>query len=715
MVRMNTKLLLGLMCFAMSTAYTSSGIGIVPGAQDGNIYSFTFTGQTTTPATMIFSGFSRPDCVGFSPDGATAYVTDFQTSNGLIYRFPTAGPYTATTLTTTIHDPIDLVISNDGQTAYVTGDQGFYYFPTSGPYTATTLTPSNQTPDRFCGIAIDSTGTLYTTNFKGQGVYVVTTDLTNNTYDASSIASLSMLYISSVAVSSDGYLYLGAGNGPESGNVYRVPLNDLNATPTLVATGTLTYIDGVSISADGTTGFVGSLNNGVYTFTTDSLPSAYQLTNVGVTTLLSLGIITINIPPTPTPTPPPPVIPLGGLSGNNLAFAEYINNYAPQDASYFVAAALDGTLAQALESAAPTRNAFSLYTASNNLFYLTTNLSNHLHNGSRHRRTGQTQIAAASTQEVWNSEELLASNEPDDRLVSRLCQQKMKRGEKSEEKKNSIWFEAIGALAYQKAQHQTPGFDPITGGGILAFDGKTSKYVRVGAGAAYLYTHIHEDQGAGHSNINQEDLFVYASWENKHVYLDGSVLGGLFQINQVRDIKMSGFEFKSTSKPHGWQLLPHLELGYHYTWPEGIELTINPFIMVDWANAWQKSFKEKGSGPFNAEQKSHHSSLLRSEASLRMYETVFFDSWDLIFQEKAGYVNVHSSRTGNVNAFLVGSPGSFTVTTLTGNQNLGVAEFAMIFAPHTYGYYPTSTLFYQGEFGSKYQSHQVALELAWNF
>jgi uncharacterized protein with beta-barrel porin domain len=286
----------------------------------------------------------------------------------------------------------------------------------------------------------------------------------------------------------------------------------------------------------------------------------------------------------------------------------------------------------------------------------------------------------------------------------------------AEEKNSTIWFEALGALAYQKEQHETPSFNPTTGGAILAIEDKTSDHTRVGAGATYLYTHVHEREDAGHSNINQEDLFVYASWEKKTFYIDGSLLGGLFQISQVRNIHMTGFDFKSTSHPKGWQLLPHLEAGYKYM-PYGtkdIALTFNPFVMVDWANAWQRSYKEKGSGPFNAGQKSHYSSLLRSEVSLRVYETIFFDAWNLIFQEKAGYVNVHSFKTGNVNAFLVGSPGTFTVTTLTGSQNLGVAEFAMIFAPDNSNY-PTGTLFYQGEFGSKYQSHQVAIELAWDF
>ncbi len=379
------------------------------------------------------------------------------------------------------------------------------------------------------------------------------------------------------------------------------------------------------------------------------------------------------------------------------------------------------------------------------------NLSNHLHNHPIHRRTAKRAAQTASIATVSSRREKLLS---EDQLLASISLQKPKQAEQSsngeiaseeeqlvtfmsprhmqcqveticvpepecpeEGNKNSIWFEEIGAVAYQKAQDQTPGFNPSSGGALLAYDRKTSEQTRVGVGAAYLFTHVHEKQGAGHSNINQEDLFVYGSWENKQFYVDGSLLGGLFQISQVRDIHMTGFDFKSTSKPHGWQLLPHLELGYHYSQINccrDFEVTVNPFVMLDWANAWQNSYKEKGSGPFNAGQKAHHASLLRTEVSLRVYETLFFDAWNLTFQEKAGYVNVHSFGMGKVNAFLVGSPGAFTVETLTSAQNLGVGEFAMIFAPNNAGS-PTATIFYQGEFGVGYQSHQVVLELAWNF
>ncbi len=410
------------------------------------------------------------------------------------------------------------------------------------------------------------------------------------------------------------------------------------------------------------------------------------------------------------------LIPTESLSGNNLVFANYINENAPQNAIYFVPAFYNGTLEEALESAAPIRNGASFYTATSNLFYLTGNLSTHLRNHSSilNRRSARTSNVSAAAK-------------TEDQLVASLFMPKKSKPaaepcavvEPCEEKNNgySIWFDAIGALAYQQEQNETAAFHPSTGGAVLAFDGAPCQYTRVGGGASYLFTHISESRGSGHSNINQENLFLYASWDNQKFYVDGALFGGLFQMDQVRKIHMTGFDFKASSDPSGWQLLPHIELGYNLDWPncaQDFELIVDPFIMVDWANAWQGSYKEKGSGPFITEQKHHYASLLRTEVGFRFYEILFFECWNLVFQEKGSYVNTQSFGAGKVNAFLIGSPGSFTVETLSSAQNLGVAQFMMIFAPHN-PRYPSSTIFYQGEFGTKYQSHQLNLEFAWNF
>ncbi len=102
-------------------------------------------------------------------------------------------------------------------------------------------------------------------------------------------------------------------------------------------------------------------------------------------------------------------IPTAGLHGNNLRFAQYINTYAPQDAFYFVPALFDGTVAKALESAAPTRNAISFNTAIQNTFYLTTTLGTHLRDRRFIRSKPLSSKSIASFQEEATQEELLAS------------------------------------------------------------------------------------------------------------------------------------------------------------------------------------------------------------------------------------------------------------------------------------------------------------------
>ncbi len=411
-------------------------------------------------------------------------------------------------------------------------------------------------------------------------------------------------------------------------------------------------------------------------------------------------------------------IPTDSLRGNNLIFANYINEFAPEDAFYFVPASLDGTLSDALESAAPTRNAVSLCTAINNSFYLMTDLSTHLcAQRFIHRRKYEPPAKSSifsKTEEIKSEDELLTSFN----ILSKGKKTDPSCDLNDETKRPyTIWFDVIGVLAYQKSQKQTPGFNPFVGGGILAFDAKVGDTARLGIGLSYLYSHVHEKKGAGHSNINQEDVFAYGSWTGENFYLDLAAWGGPFQIDQTRNIEMTGFTFKSSSHPNGWQALPHIEIGFNTNRAKSTQDTVlifNPFAMCDWSNAWQRSYKEHGSGPFNAGQRYRYGSLLRTEAGIRLYTTLFFDSWNLTIQEKGSYVNVQSFHPGKVNAYLVGFPGSFTVQTLTAAQNLGVGQFSLIFDP-VKPYYPKIMTFYQGEFGSKFQSHQATLEFFLTF
>lgn len=427
-------------------------------------------------------------------------------------------------------------------------------------------------------------------------------------------------------------------------------------------------------------------------------------------------------------------IPTLSLSGNNKRFAKYITRYAPKDIFYFIPSYFDDTLSQALESAAPTRNALSLFSVDNNLFFLNTGLSTYLRN---HRYSAASPQKKNSSQvvfleddfwleddEIFELDSFLASSDEDelDWLIADESDEYPLSSTSSEMPRSSrpytLWGEALGALATQKAQHQTPGFDPASVGFILGLDRSFGKHIRTGGCFSYLFTHVHEQEDAGFSRSSQELLCLYASGFYRQFYADLAVWTGLFQTHQQRNIKITGFHFKASSHPGGVQLAPHLELGYDWkihphrasTW----HFMVNPFFTTDWVTAWQEHFKEKGGGPFNAGQKPITGSFLRIETGVRGYETIAFNNWSLGLEQKASYVYRNPFELGTINAFLVGSPGSFTVTTLSSRESLGVVGASCFFKPAS-SRYPYGSLAYQGEFSEAYRSNQLTMEIAWDF
>jgi len=388
-------------------------------------------------------------------------------------------------------------------------------------------------------------------------------------------------------------------------------------------------------------------------------------------------------------------IPTLGLSGNNLILANYINTNAPDLAFYFVPSLLDGTLSEALESTSPARHAFDVFTADNNLFSLNNGFTQH----------------AEDTRHYWRFQEKYCS-----KINKNKKNKAKKEGDCSCElsaRPYQIWTKMIGVTSRQKPQHQTPALQPWTSGLILGFDAHSSSRSVYGLGTAYTHTYMHQTEHGGHSRIEQEYLFAYGMWNNEHFYGDVALWGGLFQIHNSRNIEMTGFKFKSTSRPKGWQLAPHAEVGYRSDYKSTCA-TFEPFAMFNWISNWLGHYKEKGSGPFNFGQKKQYSSFLRSELGLRVYETIEFTNWRLVFQEKGSYVNRKPFHVGNVTAYLVGAPGSFTVETLTAPQNLGVAAAKVLFESNN-PCYPYGSIAYQGEFGPTYQSHQLSANLGWNF
>ncbi len=710
-------------CFLNSVAINILGQGFIGGSNLNNPYAawVTFGLSTATAISPFPSGAGTIDSVTLNTSGRGLIggaANNLQDAYAARVSFGSPNASVITGLPTGGSSAIFSVALNES-------DQGLIGGVNNGSGYAAFIPPNSTTPIPISGLPIGSSA-IGNAAFEGQGValnssgqgLIVGHDHANAYaawvfYDSTIPTPITPLPIGgnsvilTTALNDSGTGLIGGLDKSSGTAAYAAWVFSGSSTPvpiTNLPSGGTSEILAVAVNQFGQ-GLIGGINNGnayaALLAPGSTLP--VPLTDIpigeGTTLIDSVALVLSSL-----------AIPTESLSGNNLILTNYINQNTPQTVFYFIPSIFNDTLSSALESVAPTRNAISIFAADNNLFSLNTAFSLHSQASRQFRRANAApmQIFASNSTQGFLQENLIAANS-EDFIVNNS--KEISSPQALQERPYEIWGELIGAVAYQKAQDQTPAFDPAGGGFIFAFDKKATTDGRFGAGVAYTFTHVHEKQDAGHSNINQEYLFLYGLWDNSKFYFDGAIWGGLFQINNVRNIHMTGFDFETKSRPSGWQIAPHAEFGYDKQW---LQLTLEPFAMFDWINNWQWSYKEIGNGPFNFRQKDHYSSFLRSELGFRFYETITFSSWRIGFKEKASYVNKKPFKVGNVTASLVGAPGSFTVDTFTTTQNLGIAELEILFEPidprYLYG-----SIDYQGEFSSKYQSHVVTLGVNWNF
>jgi hypothetical protein len=271
------------------------------------------------------------------------------------------------------------------------------------------------------------------------------------------------------------------------------------------------------------------------------------------------------------------------------------------------------------------------------------------------------------------------------------------------------WTSFFGDYAYQGAQQNIPAYSNEIAGALAALEYDGMRNVTIGAGLAYALTYVHYANSLGHGRINQEYALAYAEFTKRHFYFNAALWGALYQMHNKRHTLGV---ITSVSSPHGWLLSPHVELSAPFTFSgKRHYLSLDPFVMFDWANSWQKSFREHGESGFNIVLNRQYSSLLRSEAGLRIYETLEYAWGSFKIEEKASYVNKAPFHTGVGSAIFVGALSSFSIETFSSSmQNLGVAQIAFYFTPWNIKY-PHGTLDYQGEFGSSFQSHMLLLSI----
>ncbi len=452
-----------------------------------------------------------------------------------------------------------------------------------------------------------------------------------------------------------------------SGTIYQVDLN----------TGVFTPVNPIPFGNDNA---YGSALNGNTIYPVDANSNdvyAVNILNGTVTTILNIA----GLPGLQSDAFFPQIL-TTGLTANNLSFSNYLNNNAPV---YVIRSfALQGTnLGQALESAAPTRNAFLTFASQNAYLASSQALIDHSRQKRFHYQSNTTSLVASA---------------------------KLEMPQKSFCKPWNVWVTPFGEYAHVRAQHQTPKFNMGVGGALVGADYNFTNENLVGFAGSYVFTHVKE---AGKANINQGFLSAYSTFNWVAFYTDFSIWGGYYRGKNHRYIVFPGVSETALAKISGWQIASHFEFGYNPFQSCMKWFGVEPFAMADWVGNWEGAFSEHGAGDFNVGQNDRFCSFLRAESGLRFHQVIEFECGSrLVFREKGSYAYQKAFKTGRITAFLIGSPGNFTVDTLTGSQNLGVFEFLALYNT-TCGVY--TEFRYQGEFGSSYLSNQAMLEIGYNF
>jgi uncharacterized protein with beta-barrel porin domain len=599
--------------------------------------------------------------------------------------------------------------------AYVLGfDNNVYSVNLSnGDYQKVTPVPIQSTASFLSGISVVDSSTAYIANNTNNSIFSL--NLTNGNFDVvATIPGNPGIY--DITTATDTIVYV---EGVNDNKIYRVNVENGSyetVTPTGVGYPSNPGIYGIKLANFAKAYTVGSNNNEVYvtdlttgesslvTTTAVGSPSQPELENFNINgntgytvgfgnnTVYGIDLTTGTWYPIATIAfSPSGINGLGlflqmetaGLTGNNVTFANYINSYGPIDVIRSFALLEDG-LAAALESAAPTRNAFTTYASQN--AYLA-------------------------------SSQALMDHERQERFHYKYCQSKDEAPSCCDTQPLTVWATPFGEYAKEKSQQQTPAFHLGVGGIVLGMDKMLESGNVVGFGGSYVFTHVHEEDDAGNSNINQGFITSYGSLHASEWYFDLAIWGGYYAARNQRNISFYGVDREAKATIKGWQLAPHFEVGYDGLWRKDHCIScwgLEPFLMTDWVANWERGFHEHGAGSFNMGQKKRFSSLLRSETGLRFHETFEFNGGRIVLREKGSYAYQKTFHTGKISAFLLDSSGSFTVNTLTAAQNLGVVELSMLFLPK-HEKMPYLDLRYQGEFGSRYQSHQGMLELGKEF
>ena len=393
-------------------------------------------------------------------------------------------------------------------------------------------------------------------------------------------------------------------------------------------------------------------------------------------------------PPTPTPSP---VGILANQGGNAQRLAVYLNSLASSFPQLIapLRSLSAGQLKDALIAILPKPT--TRLAAANTVLVM--------NDAMVHRLTEKTamrlmQNEEFSVSELYENRTLFACNNYA-AVLPRGSSQTAAR----EEDHFAVWADGFGEFAHQKAQDQLPSFDTTTGGAFAGFDYYTANGQ---LSTAFSYARSHVKSSMENDHIDFYGLALYGIGYIGDAFIEAGVWNVYNRYHEKRTISFPGFNQQARANYNGWQVAPHLRVGYDFVC--GSQWILEPFAEADCSFVFQHGFSEHGS-LYDMKQKSAWAELLQASGGLNTYLWQTKDWGDWFFRVSLAYTYKKGFDLGTLShEAIVAAPPGFSVFAYGRAQNLFSPGAEIFFRGNNDIF---GSINYDGQFGSAYRANSI--------
>ncbi|MBP7074019.1 MAG: autotransporter domain-containing protein [Rhabdochlamydiaceae bacterium] len=287
---------------------------------------------------------------------------------------------------------------------------------------------------------------------------------------------------------------------------------------------------------------------------------------------------------------------------------------------------------------------------------------------------------------------------------------------KPEKKFVEIWVSGLGDFLTQDNTHfaSSPqiGYRNVTGGAVGGIDFNFKEHYYVGALGAYTHSDIDWREHKGSGDINSSYAGLYGSAIGKIFYGNASVIRSWNRYEAHRNIVFTGVNKVARHQNKGNQFLSHLDTGANL----GVGgFVLRPFDSFDYITEQEHDFKERGAGILDLSVLGNSLRMYRNELGLNFARCFSFHRSQIILDAKLSWVHEERLKGKTATSQFVGTGVHFTTTGYYPDRDLFSPGLSLSFTTYTKELNLTGTLYYNGEFASKYADQSIGLQLGVQF